>query len=147
LVGYTIIQAKHTNGYNRHFGETDFYSATSSNTILGKEIPRIKKLRDDGQLDHYMLFANRRLAGNIESEIHNYIAKQCNIPYGSIYLCGLEQLEIWLKTFPDISQLAELDPVDSPLIVSSDDLAEIVQALARQRDTLSAVFDDRQPQG
>ena len=33
--------------------------------------------------------------------------------------------------------MADLDPVDSPLIVSPDDLAEVVQALARQKDEVS----------
>lgn len=98
-VGTTIVQAKHTNGYNRNFSESDFFSTTAQNTVLGKEIPRIKKLRDSKQLDHYMLFANRRLAGNAQSEICEYLAAQCGIPSSSIYLCGLEQLEVWLKTF------------------------------------------------
>ena len=141
-VGTTIIQAKHTNGYNRSFSEHDFYSATGMNTILSKEIPRIQRLRINMQLDHYMLFANRRLAGNAESEIRAYIATQCGIPPVSIYLCGLEQLEIWLKTFSDVPKLANLDPVDSPLIVSPDDLAEVVQALAQQKDAVLAVLDD-----
>jgi tRNA G10 N-methylase Trm11 len=47
-----------------------------------------------------------------------------------------------LKNFPDVVKAASLDPVDSPLIVSPDDLAEVVQALARQRDGLNAVLDD-----
>ena len=89
-----------------------------------------------------MLFANRRLAGNAESDIREYIAAQCGIPASSIYLCGLEQLEVWLKTFPDVAAKADLDPVDSPLIVSPDDLAEVVQALARQKDGVSALLDD-----
>jgi hypothetical protein len=141
-VGTIIIQAKHTNGYNRNFSESDFYSSTGTTTLLAKEIPRIKKLRATKRLDHYMLFANRRLAANAESEISAYIADQCGIPATSVYLCGLEQLEIWLKTFSDVPKLANLDPVDSPLIVSPDDLAEVVQALARQRDRVSAVLDD-----
>ena len=141
-VGTTIIQAKHTNGYNRNFSESDFFSTTAVNTVLAKEIPRIKKLRDGKQLDHYMLFANRRLAGNAESEIREYIAAQCGISASSIYLCGLEQLEVWLKTFPDVTRKADLDPVDSPLIVSPDDLAEVVLALARQMDGVSALLDD-----
>jgi len=142
-VGTTIIQAKHTNGYNRHFSESDFFSTTGgANTVLGKEIPRIKKLRKAKQLDHYMLFANRRLAGNAESEIRAYISKQCGIPTASVYLCGVEQLELWFKSFPDVPTKANLDPVDSPLIVSPDDLAEVVQALARQRTTVSAAIDD-----
>jgi hypothetical protein len=141
-VGTTVVQAKHTNGYNRNFSESDFFSTTALNIVLGKEIPRIKKLRESKQLDHYMLFANRRLAGNAESEIREYLAAQCDIPASSIYLCGLEQLEILLKTFPDVAAKADLDPVDSPLIVSPDDLAEVVQALARQKDAVTALLDD-----
>lgn len=141
-VGTTIVQAKHTNGYNRNFSESDFFSTTASNTVLGKEIQRIKKLREAKQLDHYMLFANRRLAGNAESEIRKYLAEQCGLPETSIYLCGLEQLEIFLKAFPDMAIKANLDPIDSPLTVSPDDLAEVVQSLARQKDGLSALLDD-----
>lgn len=144
-VGTTIIQAKHSNGYNRSFSESDFFSTSAANTVLSKEIPRIKKLRDAGQLDHYMLFANRRLAGNAETEIREYIASQCGIPAPSIYLCGVEQLEMWLKRFPDVAREADIDPVDSPLIVSPDDLSEVVQALARQRDSVTAVLDDSPP--
>jgi len=141
-VGTTIIQAKHTNGYNRNFSESDFFSTSTLNTVLGKEIPRIKKLRETKQLDHYMLFANRRLSGNAESEIRAYIASRCGIPATSIYLCGLEQLEAWLKRFPEAATEADLDPVDSPLIVSPDDLAEVVEALSRQKDGLTALLDD-----
>ena len=141
-VGTIIVQAKHTNGYNRNFSESDFFSVSAANTVLGKEIPRIKKLREAKQLDHYMLFANRRLAGNAESEIREYIATQCGIPASSIYLCGLEQLDNLLKAFPDVAAMADLDPIDSPLIVSPDDLAEVVQALARQKDGVSALLDD-----
>lgn len=140
--GTTIIQAKHTNGYNRNFSESDFFSTSAVTTVLGKEIPRIKKLREAKQLDHYMLFSNRRLAGNAETEINDHIASQCGIPTSSIYLCGLEQLETWLKRFPVVAKEADLDPVDSPLIVSPDDLAEVVQALARQKDGMMALLDD-----
>ncbi|MCI5209476.1 MAG: hypothetical protein D3910_11930 [Candidatus Electrothrix sp. ATG2] len=140
--GTTIIQAKHTNGYNRNFSESDFYSPASSTSVLAKEIKRIKKLRSSRQLDHYMLFSNRRLAGNAESEIRAYISKKCCIPEESIYLCGIEQLENWLKNFPKVPKLADLDPIDSPLIVSPDDLSDIIQALALQKNDLAAVIDD-----
>lgn len=141
-VGTTIIQAKHTNGYNRNFSESDFFNPSSKSTVLGKEIPRIKRLRQANQLDHYMLFANRRLAGNAETEICGYIALKCDVPTSSIYLCGSEQLEIWLKRFPEVATEADIDPIDSPLIVSPDHLAEVVQALARQLDRVVELFDD-----
>ena len=140
--GITIIQAKHTNGYNSSFSEPDFFSKASDKTVIGKEIPRIQKLRAAGQLDHYMLFANRRLAGNAETEIRNHLATRCDLPASSIYLCGLEQLELWLKRFPEVATEADLDPIDSPLIVSPDDLAEVVQALARYQGDLANLLDD-----
>jgi hypothetical protein len=130
-VGTVIIQAKHTNGYNRHFGETDFYSPDSANTVVGKEVPRIKKLREARDADHYMMFANRRLAGNADAAITAHLVKECELPVGSIYLCGIEQLEMWLRQFPEVAHLADLDPVDSPLIVSSDELAVVVESFAR----------------
>ncbi len=141
-IGITIVQAKHTNGYNRNFSEADFFSKKAANTVLGKEIPRIKKLRSLNQLDHYMLFSNRRLAGNAETEICDYLSSECDISASSIYLCGLEQLELWLRRFPEVAREADLDPIDSPLIVSPDDLAEVIQALARHKDGVVALLDD-----
>jgi hypothetical protein len=141
--GTTIVQAKHTNGYNKSFSETEFYNPKPDNTsVLSEEIPRIKKLRDGKELDNYMLFANRRLAGNAESAIVGYISDTTGVPKPSIYLCGLEQLEIWLKKFPDVATDAKLELVDSPLIVSPDELAEVVQAFAEHKATIDAVLDD-----
>lgn len=37
--------------------------------------------------------------------------------------------------------MACLDPIDSPLIVNPDDLAEVVQALAGQKDMLASLID------
>lgn len=141
-VGNTIVQAKHCNGYYRSFSETDFFNPGSQNSLIEKEIPRIQNLRKTGQLDNYILFSNRRLTGNTESEIRKHISKTCSIPEVSIFLCDVEQLELWLKQFPNVAKLAEIDPVDSPLIVSPDALAEVVEAIARQRESISNLIDD-----
>jgi hypothetical protein len=140
-IGTIIVQAKHSSGYNRSFSEGDFFSPNSTNTVIGKEIPRIKKLREAKQLDHYMLFANRRLTGNTESDIRAHLSDRCGLPEASIMLCGLESLESWLKDFPSVPDIANLDPVDSPLIVSPDDLSEVVQALARHMVGAAATLD------
>lgn len=140
--GRVIIQAKHTNGLNKSFSETDFYSSSSDSTVIAAEIPRIRNLRQSEELDHYMLFANRRLTGDGESAIRHRISTECDLPTGSIYLCGVEQLELWLKRFSHIPDMAALDPLDSPLIVSPDDLAEIVAAFAEHRREIIEVLDD-----
>lgn len=139
--GTVVVQAKHTNGYNRSCSETDFFSAKSNETVIGKEVLRVKKLREAKQLDHYIVFTNRSLTGNAESDIRAHIAKECGLPEQSIMLCGVEAMELWLKTFPEIAALARVDPLDSPLVVSPDELAEVVEALARHIDRSLASTD------
>ena len=139
--GIVVIQAKHTNGYNKHFSETDFFNAKSDNTVIGEETPRIKALRDAKQLDHYMLFSNRRLSAGAETAIRAHISSTCGLPEASIALFGLDDLERLLRSFPEVADQLDMDPVDSPLIVSPQDLAEVVEALARQKDVFSEVAD------
>ena len=139
--GTIIVQAKHTNGYNKHFSESDFFSPKSESTVIGEEVPRIQKLRASGNLDHYMLFSNRRLAGNADQAISSYIAGKTGLSEGSIFLCGIERLELWLKEFPNVVRLAKIDPIDSPLIVSPDELAEVVQALAGRKGDVAKAVD------
>ena len=141
--GTTIIQAKHSNGFNRSFSESDFFSETSNtNTILGKEIPRIKALKSKGQLDNYILFSNRRMTAGSETAIRETIANECGLSEQNLYFCDVQQMELWLKKYNSIPSQAALDLVDSPLIVSPDDLAEIVEAFARHKDKLTDVIDD-----
>lgn len=140
--GTVIVQAKHTNGLNKRFSDSDFFSENSVNTIVAKELPRIKKLRKTKKLDHYMLFSNRRLTGESESTIRAHISKECKLPEQSIYLCGVEQLELYLKRFPEVTRIAEIDPIDSPLIVSPNELADLVELLSKHLPTVSAKLDN-----
>jgi hypothetical protein len=133
--GTVIVQAKHTNGLNKKFTDSDFYSKTaakSGSTVLGQEIPRIKRLVTAGKLDHYMLFSNRRLSGESESGICEFISGRCGIPESSICLVGIEQIERWMKAFPGAAGRAAISPKDFPLIVGPEDLADVVEALANR---------------
>lgn len=130
--GTTIIQAKHTNGVNKSFSESDFFSPSNSESTIVKEAARIKKLVESGELHHYLLFANRKLTGNTDSSIIEYLSNECSLKTDSISLCGIEQLETYLKRFSYIPEMADIDPVDSPLTVSPDDLAVIIESLGLQ---------------
>jgi len=130
-IGTVIVQAKHTNGYNQTFSDASFYSSENSNSILAQELPRIKKLRAGHQLDHYLLFSNRRLTANGESKLRSLISCECALPEPSIMLIGVEQIELWLRRFPDAVRIANIDPLDAPLIVNPNDLAEVVEHLAQ----------------
>lgn len=135
--GTVIVQAKHTIGYNRTFSESDFFSPASKSCVVAKELVRLKQLRDAGEVDHYMLFANRRLAANADSEIRSFLSRHSGIPDGSIYLGGVEQLEAWLKRFPEVARNADFDPIESPLLVSPDELAEVILAFGRQQEAFA----------
>jgi len=139
--GKVVIQAKHTNGVNKSCSETDFFKPNSDNSTLGEEIPRITRLKAAGELDHYMIFTNRRLTAGTEIILRQHINRTCNVAEESIAIFGLEDLERLMKVFPEIADQADLDPVDSPLIVSPDDLAEVVEALYRQREIFAEVPD------
>jgi hypothetical protein len=141
-IGIVIVQAKHTNGFNMSFSDSNFFSQTSKNTVLGEELPRIKKLRDSNALDHYILFSNRKLTGNAESKIRRYISNECGIPESSIFLCDDKQLEMWLKRFPQAAEMADINPIDSPLIVSPDELATLIESLAEHLNNTGVELND-----
>lgn len=140
--GIVIVQAKHTAANYKTCSDADFFSKSSLETVVGKEIPKIKKLVSEKRLTHYMLFTNRRLTAGAEEEIRTYISEECGLPYESIYIGGVHQIETWFKVFPKVPEQAEIDPVDSPLSVSPDDLAEVVEALARNKDVIASAVDD-----
>lgn len=135
--GKVIAQAKHTNGLNSTFSDKEFFSDTSESCVIAKEMPRIDKLNKSGELDYYMLFSNRRLPAKADADIRNAISDSVGIPTGSILLLGTEEIERYLKQFPEIADIANIDPIDSPLIVSPDALADVVQALADHTNGLA----------
>lgn len=139
--GSVIAQAKHTNGYNKSFGETEFFNPDGKTHIIAEEVPRIIALRQAGELDFYMLFSNRRLPADAAARIRTHLSKTCDLPEASIALFGLDDLDLFLKMHPQIAEQADLDQVDSPLIVSPDELAEVVTALARHKDHLGEAVD------
>ena len=140
-VGKVVIQGKHTNGINRSFSEADFYSESNTKCILAKELPRIIALKTGGNLDHYMLFANRRLSAIADAAIRKYISSGAGLPEISVFLCGIEQIESFLRDFPDIPQKLNLSIFGTPLIVSPDELSKIVEAFAMRSGDLAAAIE------
>lgn len=128
--GTTIIQAKHTCGYNQSFSDPDFFSLDNENSIILKEIERVRKLKESDELNQYMLFSNRRLTALADSRILEYISQNAGIPIESIGLFGIEQIENLIKRYPKIVEMADIDPIDCPLMVSPHELAEVIEALA-----------------
>jgi hypothetical protein len=142
--GNIVIQAKHTDLINRKFSEPDF-SGDAESSALSKEIPRIKRLRDAGDLDCYLLCSNRRLAGVAEQKIRKRIAEAAGIDESAVHLCGEEELDKFLTWQPDILRRAGIGVFDVQPFIDPADLARVIHALASKRDVFSGSADDDTP--
>ena len=135
LNGKFIIQAKHTTNPIAKFSDLDFLENQSS--IINKEIPKIKKLIQDGELDHYLLFSNRRLSASAEENVRNAIVLGTGLPSASILLFGQELIDDYLKEYPNIPEKYDVEFFYSPLRIVPDDLAEVITSFFDHRSELS----------
>lgn len=67
--------------------------------------------------------------------------KKTDLPDSSIGLVGIETIESYLKSFPDIASQVKLDPVDSPLIISPNDLSEVIEYIKANIDLSKEAVD------
>jgi vacuolar-type H+-ATPase subunit I/STV1 len=128
--GLTVVQAKHTSDYNRKFSDNDFFGAASS--IINKEIPKIKRLIKEDGMSNYMLIANRKLPAPINQKILNYISSETGLEKKNIFLMGVENIETYLKAFPDIPDKVDLNAFDMPLNIEPDELVEVILQIKSQ---------------
>lgn len=126
--GISIVQAKHTSGTNTHFSDPAF--SVNKTSVLAEELPRIKALVTAGEADNYMLIANRRLGGVTGPKLINAISDATGLPKQSVFIGGIEFLEDQLTEYPELIQLAKLETFERPLLVSSQDLAEVILAIS-----------------
>ena len=142
--GKVVIQAKHTDLINKKFSERDF-SGEASSSIISEEIRRIARLRQNGELDYYLLCSNRRLAGVAEEKIRKRIAEAAEVGNDAVYLCGTESLNQWLNYEPDILRQAGINPFDTPPIIDPADLARVIRAIADKREQFTTLEGSRTP--
>ncbi len=140
--GLIIIQAKHTNGFNKKFSEPDFFENKSS--VIKKETPKIKVRFKNGELDYYMLFSNRKLTALSNEKITNFISDETGLDKSKIALFGIEALEDFLKYYPKIIEYFNINPFQTPLSVEPDELAEIIIAFAKNQKIFSEVERNQQ---
>ena len=138
-VGTTIIQAKHTERVDASYSDTDFIG---SGGVLDKELPRIKSLVDNGGLNHYMLFSNRRLGANTDDAILRRISSECGLAICDVHISGVEEIDDLLRKYPDIAQRHNLDLLAAPLRITRDDLSEVIEAISKKIGTTGMVSGD-----
>lgn len=121
--GKIIIQAKHTHRSNASCSDSDFQS------ILKKTVlPSITKLKNNDEVDFYLLFTNRKLSGIQDAKIEDIFDAKTEVENR---LIGLETIEFWLKQYPVIAKTLKLNRLLLPLNFNENDLREIVNSFSR----------------
>ncbi len=142
--GSIVIQAKHTEMLNKAFSESDFFGEGDT-SILAKELPRIRAMIQDNELQYYMLFANRRLTGVTEAEVRKRIADATGLNRDHIRLYDNSELDRLVKRFPASVDRADLNPAKSPPDIDPEDLAKVITTLAEYKQELSDLMEGSEP--
>ncbi len=117
--GSIIIQAKHTNKENASCSDSDF------SKILNDEIPKVEKLKQNNELDFYLLFTNRNLTGGRDSKINQLFNSKSIV----CEIIANEKIQQFLQNYPDIVRTAKLNDLLKPLEFDESDLKEIIIAV------------------
>ncbi|KKM72177.1 hypothetical protein LCGC14_1423110 [marine sediment metagenome] len=123
--GKFIIQAKHTTNPVASCSDGEF--GTNKASVVAKEIPRIKALKEKDELDNYILFTNRKLSGGADSRIRKRISEESGVK--NVQLVGIERL----------SQMITLNPVDVRKAIPR--LAETRGPLRFYRQDIASLLD------
>jgi hypothetical protein len=119
LAGKFIIQAKHTQNPAASCADAEFAR------ILMSERPKIIALIQGGELEHYLVFTNRKKPAGDATKKEEALRE---LGLVSAHLLGLEQLRHWLTIHPDIWSKLGFDRFETSLRIQTDDLTTVVTA-------------------
>jgi hypothetical protein len=134
--GKFIIQAKKKNNPNASCSAAEFKTQ-----VLDKEIPKIKKLKQNGEIDNYIIFTNRKLTAGAEQEHKKYL--QDKLGLSNIAIFGVEVITIWLDANPAIVKACNLDKFRDPIRIHSDDIKDVIIAFYNDREQVATQFDSK----
>lgn len=126
--GKIIIQAKHTSKVNASCSDGDF-----KKIVENEVIPAINKLKENNEIDYYLLFTNRRLTGIQDSIIEKQIKEATSIPN---ILIAEERIQMFLKEYPAVVRATKLNSLLLPFEFDESDLRDVISFLYEHlRDT------------
>lgn len=121
--GKIVIQAKHTDKINASCSDSSFQTILKNSVI-----PAINKLKNDEKIECYLLFTNRKLSGIQDAKIEDIFEEKTGIENR---LIGLETIELWLKQYPSIAKILNLNRLLLPLSFDENDLKEIINCFSK----------------
>ncbi len=123
--GKFIIQAKHTTNPIASCSDSDFES------LIVKEIEKIKKLKEDGDIDNYLLFTNRKYSGVKGEQLSKKIIDDTKVSNATII--GKEVINNqYLNPNKEIVRLYNLHRAHIPFDFSDEEIRDIILAFKEQ---------------
>jgi hypothetical protein len=120
LAGKFVIQAKHTRNGAASCSDRDFTQ------IVKTEIRRIKALIKSGELEHYLLFTNRRMTGVKDAKVRKLLAAVRNLKSGNVM--GRETITSFLVSNHKIWRDLGFNTDESPFRVNPTDLVTVIRS-------------------
>lgn len=121
--GKIIIQAKHTEKINASCSDSDF-----NKRLKNEVIPSVKRLKEEGNIDFYLLFTNCKLTGIKDTAIEKQIKDETGIP---AILIADEKIQDFLWMYPDVVRHAELNRLLLPFEFDESDIENVVVSLSQ----------------
>lgn len=117
--GKFIIQAKHTSIHTASCSDTDFES------LLKKEVVKIKKLKEEGQIDNYIIFTNRKYSGLKGDKLCEQIKTDTGLE--NVAIIGKETInDQYLNNNRHIVKTYGLDKHHIPFDFSDEEIRDII---------------------
>jgi len=116
--GKLIIQSKHTKRPGASCKDTEFAR------IISSELPRIKALVANQELDYYLLFTNRSLPAGQEQKILAAIKKIKGVK--DAHLLASETITHYLTSHHKIWTNLGFDRYQTPFRINPNDLADVI---------------------
>ena len=118
LSGNFIIQAKHTTNPGGSCSDNAFTQ------IMKKERPRIKALVAKKELDHYLLFTNRRISGIKDAQLRKDLLRIRGIK--TAHIVARETIHLHLTANHGIWRALGFDKNETPFRVNPQDLVSVI---------------------
>lgn len=132
LSGKFVIQAKHSSNPTASCSDPTFEH------LLEDEHPRIKKLILDGELDHYLLFTNRKLTGIQDGKLRRKLKA---LGLKTAHIVGNEMLRQRLDLQPSLLDSIGFSLIDPPFRFQPSDLVDVVKMFRASVPSVKSDFD------
>lgn len=134
--GKFIVQAKRTANSVASCSSADFRTK-----IIDKEIPKLKKLKRNNELDNYILFTSRKLSAEVYVTRVNYVKKEIGI--NNVEILGQEKISLYLTEHSDLVKICNLDRYRNPLRINADDVKQVITAFYQKRQEIDVKDEAR----